>query len=162
MSEARIITVKSKLAAQVFRAGGITANQAITQAGKGIETMRDAGIAMVDETLAEIDAQFGVGVKGREREEMEDLYRLSARIIDASGCLSDSGVDLAARALCGLVDVSAMSGALDWEAVDVHLASLKLLRMMGSRMTSAQREQVLSGLDEVTKKRGRPTAVPTA
>ena len=30
MSEAQIITVKSKLAAQVFRAGGITANQAIT------------------------------------------------------------------------------------------------------------------------------------
>jgi len=153
MSNVKIIRVKSKLAAQVFRSGGITASQAVKQAGNGIKSMRDAGIAMVDETLGKIDAQFGSSMKARETEDLEDLYRLSARIIDSSACLPDSGVERAARALCELVDASAMGGSLDWEAVDVHVASLKLLRMMGAQMTAAEREQVLGGLDEVIKKR---------
>ncbi len=153
MSNVKIIRVKSKLAAQVFRSGGITAGQAVKQAANGIASMREAGIAMVDETLGKIETQFGVGVKGRERADMEDLYRLSARVIDSSACLPDSGVDRAARALCGLVDASAIAGSLDWEAVDVHVASLKLLRAVGAQMTSTERDQVLSGLDKVIKKR---------
>jgi hypothetical protein len=84
---------------------------------------------------------------------LEALYKLSTRVIDISICLLGSGVDQAMRALCDLVDLSELIGVRDWQAIDVHLDAIKLLRAHGMSMSEAERNAVVGGLSRVTRKR---------
>jgi len=159
MSEVRKFRVKSRLSRFISQPGGISVRDALKRADAGIESLRIPCIADVDATLAEIDSRFAPATPGRDNESLEDLYQLSARIIDVSICLEGSGIDAAARRLCELVDVSQTLGVRDWESIEVHIHALKLLRAAGLSMSDTQRGAVISGLAKVTRKRvGDPNA----
>jgi hypothetical protein len=163
VSGVRKFRVKTKLAAEAARAGGITANEALKRADAGLEPLREPCLVTVDRCLGEIDRRFGVAASGRTQEEFEDLYVLSSQIIDSSLGLPNSGIEHAARALCDLTDLSLEKGIRDWQAIDVHVETLKLLRLSGQAFSQAQREAVLEGLKKVTLKRvGDPNALPAA
>jgi len=151
MSEVRKFRVKSRLSRFISQPGGISVRDALKRADAGIESLRIPCIADVDATLAEIDSRFAPATPGRDNESLEDLYQLSARIIDVSICLEGSGIDAAARRLCELVDVS--------QTLGVRIHALKLLRAAGLSMSDTQRGAVISGLAKVTRKRvGDPNA----
>ena len=162
MSNVRKFKVKSRLSKLINEAGGITVNTALKQAKAAIETLRVPSLADIDASLAEMDKLFGPTARNRAGESLEDLYFLSTRIIDCAIFLEGSDIDLAARALCELVDRSQMNDVCDWEAIDVHISSIKLLRAAGLAMTDEQRAHVLEGLARVTRKRiGDPNAPGT-
>ena len=160
MSGVRKFRVRTKLATEVMKGGGITVSDALKRADEGLEPLRDVCLRIVDQNLAEIDKRFGMTAKARAGEDFEDLYELSSRVIDSALGLPDSGIDSAARALCDLADLSLEKDVRDWEAIDVHIETLKLLRQRGQSFTQAQRDSVLDGLKKVTLKRvGDPNAI---
>ena len=81
------------------------------------------------------------------------LYEQASQIIDAGGGLPGSGLEECARAVCDLVSVSRANNTCDWDAIDVHIATLKVLRAQGQSLTALQRMIVLKGLSDVTAKR---------
>jgi hypothetical protein len=64
--------------------------------------------------------------------------------------VADAGVDKAALSLCTLVDGCAEAKAWRWDAVDVHLNALRLLRAHGAALPAEQREAMLQGLYQVS------------
>jgi hypothetical protein len=149
--------VKSRLAAIAFQSSGVSANQALKQADKGLESLRGPGLAAIDAALAEIEARYGHGAPNRLGEPFEELYRLSAGVIDMAMFVPGSGLDDAARCFCSLVDLSHELDIRAWDAVEVHIEALKLLRTAGAAMSAAQRQSILDGLVQVTRKRvGNP------
>jgi hypothetical protein len=140
----------NRLAGMIKERGGILAKDAIVAAEAGVETLREASLAALDQTIAEIERRFGKTVEGRESESFEALYLLSSRIIDVGQFVSDSGVDKAAVSLCTLADSLAEAGAWRWDAVDVHLNALRLLRAMGAELPADQRAAMLEGLYQVS------------
>jgi hypothetical protein len=158
MSKVRKFRIKTKLSTVGLK-GGITAAKAIGRADEALEPYQGQALVVIDTLIAEMTARFGRGAAARDGEDLESLYQLSSQIIDASVGMSDAGVDRAAHALCTLVDLSQEYGVRDWEAVDVHLEALRLLRLHGQGFTPAERDTVLDGLNTVTRKRvGDPTA----
>lgn len=153
MNTVRKFRVKSKLSKAIGPSGGISAALALKRANDGLKAIRVPCIADVDANLATIYGQFGPGGTKRSEEALEDLYELATRIIDVSICLQGSGIDLAARALCDLIDLSETLGVCDWQAVDVHIDALKLLRTAGLAMGESQINHVLDGLARVARKR---------
>jgi hypothetical protein len=153
VSKVRKFRVKSRLAAIAFQSGGITANQAMKQADAGLETLRGPGLASLDAALAEIDARYGQAAVHRASEPLEDLYRLSCNVIDMALFVPGSGMDDAARSFCGLVDLSHELDIQAWDAIDVHIETLRLLRAAGAAMSATQRQTILDGLIQVTRKR---------
>ena len=111
------------------------------------------GLAIIDEQLLEIDRLFGPGNPERSGLSLDLLYEQASRIIDAGGGLPDSGLDECARAVCDLVVRSRANRLCDWDAIDVHIATLKVLRIQGQSLTATQRWTVLKGLSDVTAKR---------
>ncbi len=162
MSSVRKFRVKTKLATEVLKGGGITASEALKRADAGLEPLREPCLVTVDRCLSEIDKRFGVSASGRSQEEFEDLYVLSSEIIDSSLGLPNSGIEHAARALCDLADLSLEKGIRDWQAVDVHIETLKLLRFRGQAFSQEQRQAVLDGLKKVTLKRVGDSSAPSA
>jgi hypothetical protein len=157
VSKVRKFRVKSRLATIAFQSNGVSANQALKQAEAGLQTLSGTGLAAIDAAMAEIDTRYGPNARNRQDEPFEDLYRLGAGIIDMAMFLPGSGVEDAARCLCSLVDLSHELDVRAWDAVDVHIEALRLLRAAGAAMSPGQRKSILDGLMQVTRKRvGNP------
>jgi hypothetical protein len=71
-----------------------------------------------------------------------------------SNGLPGSGVDEAAKALCELVSRS--GDQVDWDAVDVHVATIRLLRVNGQALPAPERQKVLGGLRAIADKYRAP------
>jgi hypothetical protein len=133
--------------------GGIAVGEAVKRANAALDDLKDASIAIIDEQLAEIDRLFGSGNPDRADLSLDLLYEQASQIIDAGGGLPGSGLEECARAVCDLVSLSRANNTCDWDAIDVHIATLKVLRVQGQSLTALQRLTVLKGLSDVTAKR---------
>lgn len=140
----------NRLASMIKDKGGILAKDAVAAAEAGVESLRESSMAALDEALGEIDARFGKAAPERATESFEALYLLASRVIDVSMFVADAGIDKAAMSLCGLADSCGAAGAWRWDAVDVHLNALKLLRTHGSDLPVEQRDAMLEGLYQVS------------
>jgi hypothetical protein len=140
----------NRLANMIKDRGGVLAKDAIAAAEAGVETLRDASMAALDEALGEIARRFGKDAADRDSQPYEALYLLASKVIDVSAFVADAGVDKAAMSLCGLADSCMEAKAWRWDAVDVHLNALKLLRAMGAQLPVEQREAMLQGLYRVS------------
>lgn len=140
----------NRLASMIKDKGGILAKDAVAAAEAGVESLREASMAALDESLAEIERRFGKAAENRANESCEALYLLASKVIDVSIFVADAGIDKAAMSLCGLADSCAEAGAWRWDAVDVHLNALKLLRAMGAQLPAEQRDAMLQGLYQVS------------
>lgn len=110
-------------------------------------------MAALDDALAEIERRFGKDAAARQEEPYEELYLLGSRIIDVSAFVSDVGIDKAAVSLCTLVDSCEGAGHWRWDAVDVHINALRLLRAAGAELPADQRDAMLQGLYQVSNYR---------
>lgn len=142
----------NRLASMIKDRGGLLAKDAIAAAEANVETLRESSLASLDEALEAIEARFGAGVPGRAAEDFETLYTLTLKIVDVAGFAADAGVDEAAVSLCALVDACAEAGAWRWDAVDVHLSALRLLRNLGAQLPAEQRRGMLDGLHKVVQR----------
>ncbi|MBO9708210.1 MAG: chemotaxis protein CheE [Caulobacter sp.] len=142
----------NRLSMLVKASGGKRVKEALEAADAALEPLRAPSLAILDAALADIEARFGPAAgAGREGEGFQDLYALSLRIIDVAGFLPESSVDQAAVSLCALVDHCAEAGAWRWDAVDVHVHALRLLR--GGALEPDQRKAMIEGLNKVSQRR---------
>jgi hypothetical protein len=161
MSKPKTIKFETRLSKEASQPGGLTVEDALKRADASLETLRGPCEAAIDAALVQIESRFGVAVAARETERFEDLHRLAANIIDASIFARESGLDKAARTLCQLTGLCQARKAWDWIAVDLHINALRLLRAAGPSLGQSEREAVVEGLRQVTRKRvGDPDALP--
>jgi hypothetical protein len=152
MTTVRKFRPPNRLAKMIKEGGGLMAKDAIIAAEAGVESLREASLAALDEALTEIERRFGAGTP-RESESFETLYALTLKIIDVSAFVADAGVDQAAISLAALTDSCAEVGVWRWDAVDVHLNALRLLRTVGARLPEADRQAMLAGLYKVSHRK---------
>lgn len=107
----------------------------------------------IEGALAEIERRFGSTAPDRASEPLEDLYNLASCIIDLAGFMSKTNIDKAANALCDLVDLSVATGRTSWDAIDVNIRALQLLKTHGATLTAEKRASIISGLHSVIASR---------
>ena len=152
MSIVRKFRAPNRLSMLVRASGGQMAKDAIAAADAALEPLRAESLAVLDAALAEIEARFGRSAAAtRGAGTYQELYTLALRIIDVSGFLPGSCVDQAAISFCALVDNCAEANAWRWDAIDVHINALRLLR--GSELSPDQRRAVIDGLNKVSQRR---------
>jgi hypothetical protein len=152
MSTVRKFRAPNRLSMLARASGGMMAKDALAAADAALEPLRAESLTVLDAALAEIEARFGrTAAATRPDGAFQDLYTLALRIIDVSGFLPDSCVDQAAVSFCALVDNCAGAGAWRWDAVDVHINALRLLRT--TDLSPDQRRAVIDGLNKVSQRR---------
>lgn len=142
----------NRLASMIKDRGGLMAKDALAAAEANVEALRESSLAALDAALEAIEARFGPAAPDRASEEFETLYTMTLKVVDVSGFAADAGVDEAAVSLCALVDACAEAGAWRWDAVDVHLSALRLLRNVGASLPAAHRRGMLDGLHKVVQR----------
>lgn len=152
MSVVRKFRPPNRLSKLISSRGGLMAKDAIKAAEDGVESLRESCMAELDAVLAEIELRFSPGT-GREAESFETLYALTLRIIDVGAFVADAGVDQGAISLATLTDSCAEAGVWRWDAIDVHLNALRLLRSVGASLPPADRQAMLEGLYKVSHRK---------
>jgi hypothetical protein len=128
------------------------AKDALAAADAALEPLRAESLAVLDAALAEIERRFGkTAAATRANRRLSGPLHPGLRIIDVSGFLPGSCVDQAAISFCALVDNCAEAGAWRWDAIDVHINALRLLRT--SDLSPEQRRAVIDGLNKVSQRR---------
>jgi hypothetical protein len=149
MSIVRKFRPPNRLGAMIRQKGGVLAKDAIAAAEAGVESLREASLKSLDDTLVEMETRFGPKAD-RSAAVFEDLYVLCLKMVDVAGFAADVGVDKAVLSFCNLVDSCAEAGVWRWDAIDVHLNALRLLRSVGAQIPAADRANMLEGLYKVS------------
>jgi hypothetical protein len=158
MSTVKWIPWTNRLGKLLRQPGGITAGHALRKAAENLESIRETSLSALDEYMARIETLRREAGPEASEEVKQKIYRLANDIHGVAGVFGLGQLGEAAFSLCELLDRLHEHGRWSPEAVDVHLAALRLLRHHHEEVDSAA---VLAGLHRITERERRPEPGPS-
>ncbi len=145
MTAVRYIQYENRLAKLIRMPGGKKIGEALAEANANLETIRESGVAQVDETFSALETLLG-GVARPPTETLKDAYNRANEIGGMAGTWGLEAMGDAALSLCGLLDRLIEEGGWAPEAVAVHMHALRRLRTTSG---AAAERAVIDGLQKV-------------
>ena len=145
MTTVRKFRAKTRLASMIKEPGGIHVSEALKRGETAIALQSETSLNLIDVSLARIEALLA-DPKG----DPEEMYRCSTDIVGLCAVLPDPALSEVARSLCELLDET---GRLKPQAVQVHIASMKLLHRTGLDAQASQ--EILESLTRMVAKLDR-------
>lgn len=125
---------------------GIRAEDALAQAQKHLDAIKDTCLAGVDVKIEQV-----LECASRAQPELERCYTLSNEIFAEAGAFGLAELSGVAYSLCGLLSVADRS-RLPLAAVTVHVDSMRALRVPAVADNAALRAAVLTELRALTQR----------
>ncbi len=134
----------------VNRADGMCIADGIKKAEANIRLYKGTGLRAIDEKIAEMQK---ICIRLKESLSPADerkLYLLSNDVFASASMFGQPELSEAAYSLCDLLGNRPENVPLVWESINVHIASMGLLRQTPADSDAAARQAVLEGLKQVT------------
>jgi len=128
--------------------GGSHVSEALRRGEAVIASRADDYLNEIDVCIASIEANFA-DPKG----DPEEMYRLATNIVTLCAVLPDPALSEVGRSLCELIDQSGETGRRNPQAIQVHIASMKLLHRTGLDLKASQ--EILDSLRKMVAKLDR-------
>lgn len=148
MSTVRKFRVKTRLASMIREPGGIHVSEALKRGEEVIASQMDICLDQIDTCIARIETMFS-----DPQHDPEEMYRLSTDIVTLCAVLPGPALADVARSLCELIDQASETGRRNPQAVQVHIASMKLLHRTGLDPQASQ--EILDSLNKMVAKLDR-------
>lgn len=148
MSEVRKFRVKTRLSSMIKEPGGIHVSEALKRGEAVIASQTEVCLDQIDVCIARIEALFA-DPKG----DPEEMYRLASDIVTLCAVMPYPALAEVARSLCELIDQEGETGRRNPQAIQVHIASIKLLHRTG--LDAAGSQQILDSLNAMVAKLDR-------
>jgi chemotaxis protein histidine kinase CheA len=148
VSQAKFTPWKSRLSKIIKQSGGKTVKVALTEAGQNVQKIKPECIAEIDAKLGLMLQRCGHLQTRPDDGTLDEIYRYANDIVGMAGLFDLAELGEAAFSLCELID--RLKGVEQWDgpAVEVHLASLMLLRR--ATPGAPENRDVLAGLRKLT------------
>jgi len=146
---------KSRLAAMIDSAGGVSVGVALAQARENIEAMRAQAMAVVDAQIVLLEAVPKPASIEEQPGRIGEAYRAANGVIDAASPFELLDLCRAAAGLCDILDNAPSDRPFDWRIVTVHARALKLLQTLPLEQADS-RAAVLDSLREVVERKSIP------
>ena len=143
---------ENRLAKALASPGGITVGLALSRAEKALDAMRSDCLSVLDTKIAQIDASASTASFSSTESAIEAVYTLSSEILHEAGMFGLAELSEVARSLCNLTDSLRQTANLDVQAIEVHVATMKLLRRPDVDSDPPIRAAVLDGLKQISIK----------
>lgn len=148
---------KSRLAAMIDAAGGVSVGVALAQARENIEAMRSQAMAVVDAQISALQAVPEPTSIDEQPGRIAEAYSAANGVIDAASPFELLDLCRAAAGLCDILDNAPPAQTFDWRVVTVHARALKLLQTLPLEAEGA-RAEVLDSLRQVVVRKAGPRA----
>lgn len=145
MTQARTIKVRTALSRQLSRPGGRSLVEAEQLADAALQTHRADAFAELARLVSDLEAVCAT----RTESDRARVYALAATLVDLAGFFDTGPFYDAAYSLCDLTDRIRSRGLWSWDAVQVHVQTLRLLLLAGLGNPGAGSATLLAGLRRV-------------
>lgn len=149
------IMKKSRLSKLIDAGGGSTVIAALRSAEEQTRPMREEALAMVEATLGRLEVLTRAAPEGDPAAWMDEVYALSASLLDVAGPFGLEDMCSGAHSLCEMTDRQKGNGRCELAPIQIHVAALRLLRQLEE--PAASRRQVLDGLEKLLAREPRTT-----
>lgn len=144
MTEPRMVKFRTNLARQMSRPGGRTVADAERLADAALQTHRKDVFAEMGRLVTQLERLCA----DRKREDQTLAYQLASGIVDLAGFFETGPFYDAAYSLCELTEAAAAQ-RWSWDAVEVHVQTLRLLHTAGLGTACPDADALLAGLRQV-------------
>ena len=145
MTEARLVKVRSALSRQLARPGGRSLADAERLAEAALQSHRGDVWAELGRLVTELEALCAARDSGAEA----GVYQMASTVVDLAGFFETGPFYDPAYSLCELTDGARGGGGWSWEAVEVHVRTLRLLHLAGLGAACPDAAALLAGLRQV-------------
>jgi hypothetical protein len=149
VTKVRKFLPENKLSRTLLDPTGMLVGQAVKNAAKNVEKVRDDYIEPLRQKMDEL-VRVGLAVmQSRSAEEASELYRLAREVMSDSGMLGLKAVSRAGHSLCELMSAGERHPH-QWTGVAVHVEAMSVLRrdLQGSGPNVAA---MLDGLEKISR-----------
>jgi len=141
---------RSRLLALVNRPGGVRREEAIAEATRRVETMRDPYMEIVDELIGQLEATAAL-LDGDPDKGLVIMQDLANRLITIAGTFGLSFLVEASMRLCDLTQMFTTRSPLDLSAITVHVRAIRLFGPLNPPVPEAAAKHVLLELQRVVQ-----------
>jgi hypothetical protein len=153
MSDIRKFWPNTRLSKLAAKPGGMRVLEAVARADARLESVSATCLAGVDAKIDELIALSAEHGGGAEPEKVVgQVYRLSNEIFAESGVFGRVALSAAAQSLCDLTSAGTPRNDSIWNAIEVHVQSMRVLRRGDVESSSQMCHAVLEGLRTVSKR----------
>lgn len=149
---------KNRLKELVAAPGGIRASDAVARAEERLETISESCLAGIDAKIEELSAlSVARGLEG-DGQAIDRIYQLANEIFAEGGAFGRVALSTAAHSLCDLTGPGNENDGGVWDAIEVHVQSMRVLRRSDVETSDQMCRAVLDGLRAVSKRSHDRTA----
>lgn len=142
---------KSRLAAMIDSAGGVSVGVALARARANVEAMRSQAMRVVDQEIGRLEAVPAPTGADDAPARLAQAYDAATAVIDAAGPFELPELCAAAAGLCDLLSMAGAE-AFDWRVVTVHARALRLLQTLPPEAIEP-RARILESLGSVVARK---------
>ena len=161
MSSVRYEFPKYKLTQQLREPGGQTVADAVEAAQANLFELQPECMNELQSATAAALAAFQTFPADFNPDALQQLYAIAARAVGIGAVCGVPAADTAFVSLCNLLDHLTVIQRWDLEAIAVHVQTLQLLGV-GQKLNEAAIEQILAGLQKVTRRYWQEASVAQA
>jgi hypothetical protein len=141
------VTRLTELAA---RSGGILREQAVEEAKKSIDSLRDLALETIEVSLRAIEAiAYSAKDKHLGRDDMKEILAQADHVVTMTATFGLDTLECAAKSLCDVTDGLLTRESTDAAPIVVHVQTMRLLAPGGMALDAEQSQRVLSELTKV-------------
>jgi len=152
MSNVRYEFPKYKLTQQLKEPGGVAVADAVDAAKANLTDLEPECISELHKATAAALAEFQRFPSAFDAASLQALYAISARAVGIGAVCGAPAADTTFISLCNLLDHLMAIKRWDVEAIAVHVQTLQLLVANIGKLTPPVMEQILAGLEKVTRR----------
>lgn len=161
MGIVKVIPYVNRLAKAIAVSGGKRVGDAIADANANLLTIQEPCLEALDVILGRIRELAAAPVP--DPAALEEIYLRANEAVGLAGLFGLPDLGKAAYSLCELIDSRPAGQGVGRQALDVHVESLRILRL-GDAVPAVERENMVAGLIAVVDhaKRAGRAEVPRA
>jgi hypothetical protein len=153
MTSVKTFWPTNRLKKLVAAPGGMNLDDAVARAEQRLETISESCLAGIDAKIEELSVLSSTrGSDGGVGPTVDRIYQLSNEIFAEGGAFGRAALSTAAHSLCDLTGPGNESDGSVWEAIDVHVQSMRVLRRSDVETSDQMCRAVLDGLRAVSRR----------
>jgi hypothetical protein len=140
----------TRLSELAARTGGVSRDQAIEEARKSVESLRDLGLETIETGVRAIEAiAYATKRNTLAPADMKEILQQADHLVTMTATFGLEALECAVKSLCDVTDGLLTRGSTDAAPIIVHVQTMRLLAPSSPPLNAEQSQRVLSELTKV-------------
>ena len=142
---------KLRIAELVGRFGGVNRNDAIVNARKELESLRDESDQVIEKAILALEKLVYAPAKPDRYSDsqLKEILALGDQVVTLAGTFGYGALDQTTRSLCDVADGLLCTGRADVPSIHVHMRALRMVSPKAPPLTAPQIETMLAELRKI-------------